>query len=222
MTDINEIMTILDNYNQNTEKEEGEASLNLKQNLSLSKMKTEEHSSKNKADLIEDKYCCPSHCYPKFKPKKCRDVVQFLHETQKECSERVEEIKSSFPITIFDNQLFISREQVVLSEDYISFKNQIPSINFAACWNDYNEREFIGFTQKNETCYSNIPPIQYKILKECYHMKIELFNNKFVRKTIAKVKSPYITDKANEDFFDDYSQFDRELDIELLENDEKD
>ncbi len=92
------------------------------------------------------------------------------------------EAKRKFTVFIFNKEIKIETSRIQINENSIVFNEKIPSVNFASCQFDINDIED-EFTQQelNLSAFANIPPIPYAVHDEGYHLKIELFNNGFVR-----------------------------------------
>lgn len=76
-----------------------------------------------------------------------------------------------------------------MTDKEIILGTKIPNINFAACWNDdFDPMDYIKTEKVDVPLYSNIPPISYKISENCYHLKIELFHNNFVRRQETEIR----------------------------------
>jgi len=88
----------------------------------------------------------------------------------------------------------IEKSNIEIADNVIRFKTTMPIINFAACWQEmYDISDFIKHKTTNIRGYGNIPPIQYAEEEDKYHLKIELFQNRFVRIIDTLYKKYFIT-----------------------------
>jgi len=117
------------------------------------------------------------------------EILDYLAE-QNGCSQSVTDKKDDFAIFIFNKEIKIEKSKIRINEDSIVFEEKIPPVNFASCQYDIENMESEIFEKKksNLTAYANIPPIPYVVHPEGYHLKIELFNNGFVRQKDFKIK----------------------------------
>jgi len=119
---------------------------------------------------------------PRGHPTK-REVREFVEENHEEIRDGITEAKEKFTVFIFNEEIKIETSKIQINEDSIVFGEKIPIVNFASCQFGMDEAEDLFETDEiNLTGYANIPPIQYTVHPEGYHLKIELFNNGFVRK----------------------------------------
>jgi len=101
------------------------------------------------------------------------------------------ELNEEFPIVIFDKQIIISKHSIEVTDKVITFINQIPRVNFASYRIGPFEKDYMATREKEAVNYTNIPPIHYIAYEKGYHLRIELFNNKFLRRNTVPVTSPY-------------------------------
>jgi len=114
------------------------------------------------------------------------DIIEFLEEKDDELGGEIEELKEEWTIFIFNNEIRIETQKIQINEQTITFNENIPTVNFASC--QYDMENFDSYNldkiptkEVYVSGFANIPPIPYVIHDEGYHLKIELFNNGFVR-----------------------------------------
>ncbi len=109
------------------------------------------------------------------------DVKDFLHYNHLNIRESLVDLKKEFTMFIFNKKIKIEKSKIQIKSDRIVFDEKIPTVNFASC--QYSIEDESGLNQEDLyiSGYANIPPIPYVVYDEGYHLKIELFNNGFVR-----------------------------------------
>lgn len=157
--------------------------------------KEEEHKEEIKEEKqIEKKNkrapCCETHYRNSFSPYECADVMAYFDLCKKEETTQINNFKEKFGVCILGEDIEIDKARINLTADnYILFDNQIPVVNFAGCWNGgCSYKNFVAVAPKILTGYTNMPPIPFKIYQDGYHLRIELFNNTFVRKGQERIK----------------------------------
>ena len=94
----------------------------------------------------------------------------------------------------------IEKSNIEIADNVIRFKTTMPIINFAACWQEFDYiDDFIKHKTTNIRGYGNIPPIQYAEEEDKYHLKIELFQNGFVRKRNNFIKEYFVTKEPRDE-----------------------
>ena len=153
------------------------------------------------------KHCCPNHHPRSFNPFKNKKVSLALGNEYLTKKFEMNALRFRFPILIFNKRIFINKSRIKMTDKLIIFGKKIPSVNFAACssdscwggnwvWGDnLSPYDFVSRKKQEANWYKNIPPIPYKVYANGYHLKIELFNNKFVRRRTEPVFHPVITKK---------------------------
>jgi len=112
------------------------------------------------------------------------EIKEFLEENHYEVEGEISDLKKDFSIFIFNKEIKIETEKIQINENTITFNEKIPSVNFASCQYSIDDDGAVDqFAQRDlyVSGYANIPPIPYVAHDEGYHLKIELFNNGFVR-----------------------------------------
>jgi len=165
------------------------------------------------------------------------DACLFEHPTAYEIirclgdSKSLTKKKDEFAIFIFNEEIKIEKSKIRINEDSIVFEEKIPPVHFAGqgkvCYYKIEVDNAELFDKKTLSLkgYTNIPPIPYVVHPEGYHLKIELFNNGFVREEDFKIervslKEKYIKKDFNREKENDSE--DSEDDSEDSENDSED
>jgi len=110
-------------------------------------------------------------------------IGEFLRENNDQIRQEVMDAKADFTVFIFDKEIKIETSRILIDDDAIVFDEEIPRVNFAGCTWEMGDYVIDKFTKQELKLsgFANIPPIPYKVHDEGYHLKIELFNNGFVR-----------------------------------------
>jgi len=120
------------------------------------------------------------------------DYHMFIEGNHSKIRTKLADLQEEFTIFIFNKEIKIKKSNIKINNDTIIFDEKIPSVNFAACREHKLYDDYIGELVPEENLlvsgYTNIPPIPYIIYDEGYHLKIELFNNGFVRSQDHKLK----------------------------------
>jgi len=119
----------------------------------------------------ENTHCCNYHCYENFDPENCPDVVD-------ECNNQNMKIINKYSLIIFGKEVYI-HDNIVIDDKYIIVNDKIPKVNFASCWN--SEYMDVNYISKNNAECINIPKIPYVTEHKCHHLKMDMFNNGFIR-----------------------------------------
>jgi len=99
-----------------------------------------------------------------------------------------------------DQKIEIEKNNIEIEDNIIRFKSKMPIINFAACWGGgYDYWDYVKYNTKNIRAYGNIPPIQYTEEEDKYHLKIELFQNGFVRKRNNFIKEYFVVEDPEDE-----------------------
>jgi len=109
------------------------------------------------------------------------EVEDFLEDNKADIKEGLRDAKNKFTVFIFNQEIKIEKSKIKINKDSIVFNEKIPTVNFASCQFDVSDLDIFSAQDINLAAYANVPPIPYKVHKEGYHLKIELFNNGFVR-----------------------------------------
>jgi len=103
-------------------------------------------------------------------------------------------LKGKFTVLIFDKEVQIEKSKILVTDKLVLFNTEIPSVNFASCWNnEYTEPNYVIPETKRVVTYNNVPEIPYTVSESGYHLRIELFNNSFVRKGETNINEYKIT-----------------------------
>lgn len=125
------------------------------------------------------------------------EITNFLRDKDSEIREEMMNAKEQFTVFIFNQEIKMETSRIQITDDAIVFNEKIPSVNFASCQLDINDLEDQFNKQKiSLSAFGNIPPIPYVVYDEGYHLKIELFNNGFVRHEEIKFRKPYNSDDS--------------------------
>jgi len=202
---------------EKSEDDPNTASNYLKTHSDFCSMELEENQNDDLHNLIlqkSEEHCCHYHnnynyeynhspSESTFNPEKSEGLIKFYQEKKTLKYSGLEKLNDEFPIVIFDKQIIISKKNIEITDKSIIFKNQIPLIHFAAgiCW-VHGEKltdAFVGMQKKEAVTYTNIPPIDYRTYEKGYHLRIELFNNKFLRKEKFDLECPFWIHKQTSD-----------------------
>jgi len=108
-------------------------------------------------------------------------VKEFLKWNHSSVQESLDILKNEFTMFIFNKEIRIEKSNIQINSDTIVFNEKIPSVNFASCQYSIESDAGLNKEELYVTGYANIPPLPYIVHDEGYHIKIELFNNGFVR-----------------------------------------
>ena len=122
--------------------------------------------------------------------------MRFYEYRKKEEEKKLDPLKQNYSLFIMDNKIEIKKNDIEIEDNFIRFKSKMPIINFASHWNECDSRhEWLKHKTKNVRGYGNIPPIQYSVEEDKYHLKIELFQKVFVRKRETSIKEYFVVPK---------------------------
>ena len=79
----------------------------------------------------DDNNCCPTHVR-KFKPKTNKTVVDCFKMKKRRELANLEKIRKDSIIYMLDEKLEIQKDNILVTEKTITFKNRVPVFNFAS------------------------------------------------------------------------------------------
>ena len=144
---------------------------------------------------LEDQ-CCYTHYRNDDFYLKSRQVRMIYDKKVKENEARWEKIKNNYHLIIYDKEVYINSSKMEIIDNYILFAGNIPPVNFAACQSGELPEDFIISKTNKIKGYGNIPPIWFESTEKGHHLKIELFNSKFLRKLDTEMRD-YEISKEN-------------------------
>jgi len=187
ITDVKEIFKFLQGRDKEKDSEEEECKLPDQVN-DFSEEDADEHFESLRSNLkeyysekeVKKEWC--ENCG--FVPTQS-DICHFLRTRNSEIKEQLSDLQEEFSIFIFNKEVKIKMSNIEITDDTIIFDEMIPSVSFAACMEHKKNIHYMEklIAQENICIsgYKRIPPIPYVESDEGYHLKIELFNNGFVR-----------------------------------------
>ena len=109
---------------------------------------------------------------------------------------KLDPLKQNYSLFIMDNKIEIEKNDIEIEDNFIRFRSKMPIINFASHWGMCNyKHQWLEHKTTNIRGYGNIPPIQYSVEEDKYHLKIELFQKVFVRKRETSIKEYFVVPK---------------------------
>jgi len=198
ITDVKEIFKFLQNLShpspKENEKDFKEESKLEDQGNEIGKENEDNIFESLKSDLKKREYSETEEAHKKLKKAFCDscgevpdqyDFYYFIERKHIDLKAKLANLQKEFTLFIFNKEIKIKKSNIKINHDTIIFDERIPSVNFAACREHKLSDDYVGEIVSKEDLlisgYTNIPPISYIEYDEGYHLKIELFNNGFVR-----------------------------------------
>lgn len=160
------------------------------------------------------KNCCPDHSNwrNRFDPTTNKDVLHNLEQGQQREKIDINFFKKQCIVSIFDNKMEIQKDNIIISENAITFNNQIPGFNFAGatptceycgskdddeffccdevatCWHSSHVDEYIKIEKKPVIEYNCLPPIPYITSRKGHHLRLDIFHSDLVRSQASTIQ----------------------------------
>jgi len=155
----------------------------------------EDDEAQDEDEDEDDEYCRCDRKRDEIRGPSSKELKEYIDLHNRQTRNSLRAMKKKLTIFLFNKEIKIEKSKIKVTEDSIIFGDKIPGINFAALtlYCSAHDIDYDGCHSVhdiNVKGYGNIPPIHYKTFKDGYHLKIELFNNGFVR-NISKELTVY-------------------------------
>ena len=154
-------------------------------------LKNKDVDQRDPVDL-DDSPCCPTHYRVPVEPRRNREVHEHFRDIRIEADK---DLKRKVTVLIFEKELVIDRKRIEIGDEVILFNKLIPNVNFAGCWNGPVVEDCVSSKIKKVDGYHNIPPVLFHLYEEGSHLRVELFNNNFVRRVTTEITEYEIKDR---------------------------
>jgi len=131
--------------------------------------------------------CCKKHNSSNFNPENCDGVINKYKEL---VTKLLNDINSHYTVSIFNEEVKFDFSKIVVTENKILFNTLIPRIHYAGCGYedqcDLTAQNWVKGSKHCLTGFYNLPPITYNISEKGYMLRLDLFNNNFIRRKVEK------------------------------------
>ncbi|KAL1953758.1 hypothetical protein VTO42DRAFT_2289 [Malbranchea cinnamomea] len=135
--------------------------------------------------------CCPFHDFRIFDAWK----NEYVLEAYENCCAYTREKLLEAPLLMLNQELVINESNIKITGDkmyILKEPNAEPTlpINFAACWGEIRESEFIFLDQEISAPQLFVPPLLVHEFDQGYHFVLDFFRNDWIVKVNDRHKVP--------------------------------
>ncbi|MEZ4238500.1 MAG: hypothetical protein R3F59_20575 [Myxococcota bacterium] len=143
-------------------------------------------------EAVDDRLCCPFHCFPGFEAVRCAEIVDLFARTQRFARRRIDPA----PVLAMGQEIFLDPSRFRVGPGRIDVLGPQPlaPVNFAACWNAGGSPDnYVDVDLTLEAHHLLVPPILYRQTERSVHLMFDLFRNGWmVRHEAVEVPVPRI------------------------------
>jgi hypothetical protein len=126
--------------------------------------------------------CCPFHAWGRWDATRDPDIVQLLDRAQ----DFVRSHLLPAPVWMMGTEVFLDPERFVVEGHriHVLAKEELPPINFAACWNSGGHPiNYLDVAATVDALHVLVPPILFTETERGYHLMFDFFRNTWSAKS---------------------------------------